>query len=283
MKFAWANVTKYEEASVVLFGVPDESGSHSKRRGAALGPDAIRRVSQERYVVFRGGQRSVFQPSCKITQKIFDYGNVKKSSVTNLVSKILADEKMPVCIGGDHSVTFEVLKAYTQRVSVIYFDAHPDFVCSTKNYYGSVLCDISKLKNVDVAKSVLVGVRAPEPEEQKNMEAAGLKIISPVDIAHKGVARIFEEIKKHVGKNVYVSVDMDVLDPAFAPGVDEPVPGGLTSNELFYLVKRIAALEAIGFDVMETSPPHDRDDLTTSTAAKLVAEAMGCTITQRLQ
>lgn len=291
MRFAWANVDAYEKADVVLFGVPDESGSHSKRRGAALGPDAIRRVSNERYVVFRGGQRSVFQTYCPITQRIFDYGNVKKKSVSEIVAKIVGDKKisergsetsnarrskMPVCVGGDHSITFDVLNGFSTRLSVVYFDAHPDFICSTKTYYGSVMCDIYGLKNVDIKRSVMVGTRAPEPGELESAHEHGITTITPVDIAHYGVAHAFETIKKLVGSHVYLSIDMDVLDPSFAPGVDTPIPGGLTSNELIYLVKRIAQLGLIGFDVMETSPPHDRDDLTASTAAKLIAEVISC-------
>lgn len=278
MRFVWANVNKYEQADVVLFGVPDESGSHAKRRGAALGPEAIRRVSNEYFSVFRGGQRSVFQTYCPITQKIFDYGDVKKGKVTELIARVTHDKKMPVCVGGDHSITFDVLKGVVsyKDLSVVYFDAHPDFICTTKTYYGSVMCDIYALKNVDMKRSVMIGTRAPEVGELESAHEHGVRVITPVDIAHHGVAHVFDEIKKLVGSRVYLSIDMDVLDPAYAPGVDTPVPGGLTSNELFYLVKRIAGLGLVGFDVMETSPPHDRDDITASTAAKIIAEVISC-------
>lgn len=275
-RFAWADTDSYEEADVVLFGVPDESGSHADREGTSEGPDAVRRVSNERYVVFRGGQRSVFRTYCPIDERITDHGDVDKDEVSDIVRKIRGDGKMPVCVGGDHSITFDVMKGFEEELSVVYFDAHPDFVCSTKNYYGSVMCDLSGLENVPDDQVVLVGTRAPEPEEMENIEERGIRVISPIDIEHMGLREVYQEIERTVGENIYLSLDMDVLDPAFAPGVGAPVPGGLTSSQLMYLVRRVAELGLGGLDVMETAPPHDIQDMTASTAAKLIAEAVSC-------
>ena len=86
------------------------------------------------------------------------------------------------------------------------------------------------------------------------------------------IQKTFNEIKKRITKNTYLSIDMDVLDPAFAPGVSTPVPGGLNSNELFYLTKKIANLGLIGFDIMEVNPKRDIQNRTSHLASKLLIE-----------
>lgn len=170
MKFAWTN-SDYNESDIVFIGVPDESGSHSIRKGTKHAPDAIRKVSNKREV-FERDKKTVALPQLhKINKNIHDYGNVRKKLVSKLVKKINMGGKTPVVVGGDHSITAEVLKGLdsVKKISVVYFDAHPDFICSTKHYYGSVVCDISEYKNINFKTSVEVGIRAPEPEELVNL------------------------------------------------------------------------------------------------------------------
>jgi len=275
MKLAWA-LQDFPSAEWVLFGVPDESGSHAFKKGSSKGPDMIRAVSNERSVFIRNDQVSLVQPQTgKFRNNLFDHGNIKKKEVSILVKDLASKNKKPIMIGGDHSITFEVLKGLnevTKDISVIYLDAHPDFICSSHNYYGSVVCDVMALSNVKIKKSVELGIRAPEKEELINIKKKHLKTIHPVEIAEKGIKKVVQDIKKHVGKNVYLSVDLDVLDPAFAPGVSTPVPGGLTSNEFFYLIKELKKLNIIGFDIVELTPKYDIQDMTAHLAAKAIAE-----------
>jgi len=278
MKYAWANAKSYKEAKSVLVGVPDESGSHAGRKGASKGPDMLRKASRTE-IFERRGKKTISQPQTgKLKGKLFDYGNVARKRVAGLAEKIVKDGKKPIFIGGDHSITFEVLKGLNKQkkeIKVIYFDAHPDFICSSHNYYGSVVCDASRLRNVNLRKSVEIGIRAPEKEELLNLKRKKIRVFHPIDIVEKGIANTFNQIKRIVGKgNIYLSIDLDVLDPAFAPGVDTPVPGGLTTNQLFYLTKKIAALGLIGFDVMELSPAYDIQERTSHLAAKLVIEVL---------
>ena len=238
MEFAWADTKKKSEANVVILGVPDESGSHAKRKGTSLGPNSIRKVSRERAVFTRKGTKSIAFPKlCENKIKLYDQGNIKKKEVTKTIQQLLQEKKFPIIIGGDHSITYEVLKGYNnhkKKISVVYFDAHPDFVCSSRNYYGSVVCDVLDLNYVDLQSSVEVGSRAIETEEMQNIKKRNMKVITVGDVKEKGVKKIFEEIKKYVRKNkVYLSID--VVDPAHAPGVDTPVLGGLSSSELLYL------------------------------------------------
>ena len=275
-KFAWATAKSFKEADYILFGVPDESGNRAPRKGASKGPNALRKVSRERGIVNRKGKISLVQPTHgKLTKTIFDAGNIKKTRVKNFVKKIVKAGKKPITVGGDHSITFQILKGLNEsskKFSLIYMDAHPDIICSEHYYYGSVVCDAMSFKKLDLKKSVEVGIRDPEAEELKTLARKKILTIHAIDFVELGVKKVFKKIKRRVGKNVYLSIDLDVIDPAFAPGVDTPVPGGLKSNEFIYLVKEISSLGLIGFDIMELSPKHDVNEMTSHLAAKTIME-----------
>ena len=280
MKFAWANTDSLDKADVVLVGVPDETGSYARRKGCSKAPDAIRKVSNEREVFERKGMKTVaLSQICPMNKNIYDYGNISKGDVSKVVGKIVGEDKIPVTIGGDHSVTAEVLKGIDklrEDISVVYIDSHPDFICSSKEYYGSVVCDIAEYKNIDFSSSIEIGIRAPEPEELVNIRRKYLKTISSIGVEALGLKEVVEKVKDRVSDNVYVSLDMDVIDPAFAPGVSSPVPAGLTSNQLLYLITEIAKLGIIGFDVMEVCPDYDMQDMTSHLAARIIIETISC-------
>tara|TARA_Y100000310_G_scaffold345160_1_gene462283 strand:- start:21302 stop:22144 length:843 start_codon:yes stop_codon:yes gene_type:complete len=274
MKYSWHNTKKIDKANVVIFGVKSESGSHAKRKGASKGPNSIRKASYGD-IVIRKGKKSFEQPQDPINKKIFDYGNVRKKKLSKLTKLVSSKNKIPVVLGGDHSITFEALKGINEinkKFSIIYFDAHPDFVCSSNLYYGSVVCDSLTLKNIKFKNSLEIGLRAIEKEEFMNIKKKKINVFNAVDIKKLGINNVLKKIKKITKKPIYLSVDMDVVDPAFAPGVDTPVPGGLTSNELIYLCKEIAKLGLIGFDIMEVSPKYDIQNRTSHLASKLIIE-----------
>jgi len=281
MKFPWANAERLEEAGFVLLGVPDESGSSAERQGASQAPKRIREVARRREVFKRHGFTSTAQPGFGgLEAKIFDYGDVEKGDVPALAEKLVRRGKVPITVGGDHSITAEVLKgidATGKKVSVAYFDAHPDFICSTKRYYGSVVCDIMDYRNIAFDRSIEIGTRNPEPEELVNIRRENLETISALEAAEQGVSWVFSRIKKRAKGNVYVSIDMDVLDPAFAPGVSTPSPFGLSSMDLLLILSKIAKLGIAGMDVMEVCPPYDVNDATSHLAARLIVEAVSCT------
>jgi agmatinase len=269
-KFAYAN-SSFNEATFVLVGVPDELGSHSARKGTAQGPAAFRRVAAERCVFERVGKTTLAQPSSGIlTQKIFDYGDVSKKDLSQALMKL--KKKIPIIIGGDHSITATALHHFP-NIAVLYFDSHPDIICSTHGYYGSVLCDV----DVDLKHSVAIGIREPEIEELRNIKKQHLLVISPLAIEEKGLLWAWQQIKRCTqGKKIYISIDLDVFDPAFAPGVSTPVPGGLHLNQVLVLMKHIMKeLPIIGIDVMELTPAFDIDDRTAHLAVKLVMEMVG--------
>jgi agmatinase len=275
-----ANADSIEDADIVVIGIPDESKSHAKRKGTSQAPDVLRAASNESEFFERKGK---LIPTCPMRgaldgKRIFDAGNIDQKELRKLVSRLAMQNKIPVTIGGDHSLTAEALRAVSEarngKLSLLYFDAHPDFVSSTRNYYGSVLTDSAKF--LDFRKSMLVGTRAAEPEEVENAKDAGLKIVTPLDVAELGVRRVAQIIKtKTRGMPVYISIDLDCVDPAFAPGVSVPSPGGLSSVELIYLLKSaVAAGSVAGIDIVELSPDYDVNGVTANLAARIMSECI---------
>src|SRR5690349_1961549 len=153
-------------------------------------------------------------PISGIKKKIYDYGNVKKMDIGNVIKNIISKSKIPISIGGDHSISTEIIKSISNKlgpISLVYFDAHPDFISSTQNYYGSVFYD--SLSRIDLKSSLQIGIRTPEQEEIENLKKYNVTVITPLDIIKNGIIEVEKAIMNKIGKNVYVSFDMDVIDP----------------------------------------------------------------------
>ncbi len=257
----------------MVVGIPDESKSHALRRGASEAPEKIREISSIRDVYTRETGISLGLPFSGLKKKIYDYGNIKRTQVSEVIDKIVSKSKIPFSIGGDHSISVEIIKSISKKhgsLSLVYFDAHPDFISSVRNYYGSVFYDV--LPFIDLKSSLQIGARTPEQEEIDNIKKYDLTIITPFDILKNGVAEIEKLIKNKIGKNVYVSFDMDAIDPAYAPGVSVPVPAGLRNIEAIYLLKSIASNGIVGMDIMEVCPQYDIKDRTSHLASRMLAE-----------
>ncbi len=272
----WANTNDFDESDIVILGIPDESESHALRKGTSEAPRFIRDISNIRDSYIREGKKSLGFPFTGIgKKKVLDYGNISKAEIDEVFQRIVSNSKIPIMMGGDHSITRDVIKAISKKtgpLSIVYFDAHPDFVSSTQNYYGSVFYDI--LPHIDPKTSLQVGIRTPEQEESDNLKKYGIKVITPFDIVEKGVKEISNSILQTIGKNVYVSFDMDCVDPAFAPGVSVPVPMGLKNVEAVYLLKNIVENGIIGMDIMEICPSYDIKDRTSHLASRMISEVI---------
>jgi agmatinase len=270
-----------KDIDVVVIGVPDESNSHAKRKGTSRAPDVLRIASNESEFFERGGKLiSTCPMRGTFDQKwIFDAGNIpNKQKLRDMVTDITSRGKLPIMIGGDHSLTTETIQAVSnvigKKLSLLYFDAHPDFVSSTRNYYGSVLTDSAQ--SLNFRKSMLVGTRAAEPEELENARKAGLRIVNPLEIVEIGVKRVAQMIRARTsGSKVYISVDLDCIDPAFAPGVSVPSPGGLSSIDLIYLLnKTVSAGNVVAIDIVELAPDYDINGITAMLAARIMSECI---------
>jgi agmatinase len=283
----YSNVLDISESNIVLLGVPDESKSKAPRKGAKNGPNKFRKALLSSENFKRSGQ---LIPICPMkgdlyTKKVFDMGNIKRHNLYPQIVKLISQRKIPIIIGGDHSITNTTLNAIKnitkKKINIIYFDAHPDFVTSTKNYYGSVISD--SLDSIDIKKSIFVGIRACEPEELYNITKYGANIIDPMDVQEYGTQKILKKIIQtcinNNKNNIYISIDLDCLDPAFAPGVSVPTPCGLNPLELTFFIKQILAqTKIIGCDIVELSPSFDINNITANLAARLFKEILGSII-----
>ena len=276
-KYHRSSVHTLSDADIVLIGVPDESRSHAKRKGTSRAPDMIRLASNESE--FFNRQDKII-PTCPmrgslLDKKIMDFGNVERQNLSTLIFDIISHGKLPIIIGGDHSITTVAIREIGRvlgRISILYFDAHPDFVSSTKNYYGSVMTDSADF--IDFKKSMLVGTRAAEAEELENAAKVGIEIITPMDLAESGVLAIAGRFAAKRTEKKYISIDLDCIDPAFAPGVSVPSPGGLSSIDLLYLVKQAVSTGIIAMDIVELSPDFDLNNMTAYLAARIISESI---------
>ncbi len=274
-KICWANTDNFDDAEFVIVGIPDESQSHALRKGTEEAPFKIRQISNLRDSFERDGRISLGRPFQGSEKKVHDIGNINRSQIQNTYDKISSSSKIPISIGGDHSISRQIINAMAKRhekISLVYFDAHPDFVSSTTNYYGSVVNDV--LPNIEIDSSVQIGIRTPEQEELDNIKKYNLEIITPFDIREQGIKQVTNSVLDRLGDKVYVSFDMDCIDPAYAPGVSVPVPMGLNSTDAIYLLKEISKKGIIGMDIMEVCPSFDVKDRTSHLASRIISEVL---------
>ena len=281
MKLLHSNVNSIDQADFVVIGVPDESRSHAKRKGASKGPDSLRSASNSFEFFERAGK---IIPICPMkgtleNKKVFDFGNIPREDLYKLIFYLVSAKKFPITIGGDHSITSVILQAIYEvskvdKITLLYFDAHPDFVSSTRNYYGSVITD--SFNYIDFTKSTLIGTRAAEPEELENASKQKLEIITPIDIIEAGINSIVKKIISKCGSSsVYLSIDLDCMDPGVAPGVSVPAPGGLFPLDLMYIVKKISEnAQIVGMDIVELCPDYDLNQNTANHAARILMETI---------
>jgi agmatinase len=276
-----SNASSIENADIVVIGVPDESRSHARRKGTSRAPDVLRIASNESEFFERDGKVIPTLPMRGTfgNKRIFDAGNVVgKEELRKIVSAVVSRGKLPIIIGGDHSLTTETLQAVFgvihKKLSLLYFDAHPDFVSSARDYYGSVLTDSTQ--SLNLRKSMLIGTRAAELEETENARKAGLSIVNPLDIAELGVKRVAQMIKARTARSkIYISIDLDCVDPASAPGVSVPSPAGLAAIDLIYLLNKvISSGDVVGIDIVELTPDYDINGMTANLAARILSESI---------
>lgn len=279
-----STVKSFSDADIIVMGVPDESKSKAPRKGARNGPNALRKAFEHSENFKRSGKKIPILPmNGRIdNKKIFDLGNIRRDQLYDIVSDVLLQNKIPIVIGGDHSITSSTIKSIgkyrNKKINLIYFDAHPDFVTSVKDYYGSVVSD--SIDFINLRTSIFIGTRACEPEEMYNLKAHKAVIINPLEIQEIGIKKTLKRITdtcidKSDDNDIYISIDLDCLDPAFAPGISVPTPCGLSTLELTYLVKKILEKKSvIGCDIVELCPSFDVNDVTANFSARLLKEIL---------
>jgi len=196
-----------------------------------------------------------------------------------VVEDILAAGKMPVALGGEHTITLGITKgldAKAGKTAIVSFDAHLDLQCE---FLGSTLCHTTFMQlikeQVNPLKIVEVGTRSVCKEELVYAKKAGVDFFTSQEIIKQGSVLIAEQLREKFlpFDNLYLTVDMDVLDPAFAPAVQNPEPDGISASALLDLVCSLCDKRVLGFDVMEIVPIYDQG-ISAIAAAKVVFEML---------
>jgi agmatinase len=283
------------DADIAVLGVPSDEGSPWKP-GARFAPRKIRELS----VQFAGrgtvdGQRGYYDIAEnrryldheRINRRIVDcgdsdivYTNVRKTfdNITRDVGRILTAGALPVVIGGDHAITYPVVRAFTHRLNVVHFDAHMDyrpFVHGVQWANGNPIRNVAKLPTV--GSIVQVGIRSLRTRQGdvEDSRARGNDIVTVPDFRRRGATRILDQLPP--GEPVYVSIDVDVLDLPLVPGCASAEVNGLSYEELREALTAIARhAEVVGFDLVEVNPMLDvASENTSLLAAQCIMEFLG--------
>jgi formiminoglutamase len=255
-----------------LIKIPFSKGSLGKSEGCKHGPDKI----VELLDLFWLSEDKTL-PVFDIKQVSIDQNNISLTQ-DNIFKKISEIKTNFIALGGDHSITYSCFKAFAQNFQnpgMIIFDAHVDLMPPESLDHETYL---RKLIDDDIVKKenvLVIGVRSWDPEEQKYAKENGIKLYPMKNIYAEGIQNICDAVMS-VAKEwdgLYLSIDIDAVDPAFAPGTGYPEPAGLTSRELLYFIHRIKLLKNLkAMDIVEVNPEKDFNDLTSKLAAKLCVE-----------
>jgi agmatinase len=259
-------------AGVALLGLPTDVNS-SHRRGASRAPAQIR--------------KALWSPARNLTSEtgvdlgapgaLTDEGDLAlretpadRARIEKAVAALIRRGLKPLLLGGDHSVTYPILKAIAAahpRVSILHFDAHPDLYDVFEGNRYSHACPFARILEEGLARRVVqVGIRTLNAHQARQAERFGVEIV-PMD------AFVAERVPVPRGP-LYVSIDLDGLDPAFAPGVAHPEAGGLSVRDVIRVLHRVRP-PLVGADVVELLPAADEGGRTAVAAAKLVKELAG--------
>ena len=273
------------DIDVAIVGVPYDGGT-SFRSGTRFGPRSIREMS-----LLLWGYNNALGVAPAETLKIIDYGDIEiypvnilktMDSIVGESRKILQQDLTLIALGGDHSISLPLLRAHHAQfgpLAVVHFDSHPD--TWDEEYpaepfsHGTPFRRAIEEGLIDKDAYIQVGIRGPvsDANDLEQAREMGAQLFTIDRLFQAGIPSIIQEIRTIVGtRNVYVSLDIDCVDPAFAPGTGTPEVGGLSSYQILQLVRGLQGLNCIGFDLVEVSPPYDHSGITAILAANLVFE-----------
>ncbi len=268
-----------ERADVAVVGVPFDSGV-SYRPGARFGPAAVREASRLLRPYHPGLDVSPFEQvqvadAGDIAANPFDIG----AAIEAIEEAAGSIDARLVTIGGDHTIALPLLRAAARKhgpVALLHFDAHLD---TWDTYFGAEYTHGTPFRRaveeglVDTEALSHVGTRGPlyGKKDLEDDRRLGFGILTAADVLRRGLDEVVDVLRQRIGERpLYVSVDIDVLDPAHAPGTGTPEAGGLTSRELLEILRGLAGCDLIGADVVEVAPAYDHAEIT-SVAASHVA------------
>ncbi len=263
-----------------VFGIPFDA-THSYKPGCRFGADAIRDSFNN---------IEVFHPELKVdleTANIEDLGNTRHTVVASemidmvkkITTELVAKQKQLFILGGEHSITYGTYTSFPKETGYVVFDAHYDLrdeFADTKLSHASYLRRIVEERGSD--NILHVGARAFVAEELEFLQENNIKIITDKEIRDGKGPQL---LRDHVSSfdSIYSSFDLDVLDPAFAPGVGNPEAAGITSRELFDMISSFSDTKVTGADIVELNPYHD-NGATASLAAKIMSTLIAMNLSQ---
>jgi agmatinase len=277
-------INEVTDVDVAIVGVPFDTGV-SYRPGARFGPNHVRESSRLLRPYNPAANVSPFA-----TQQVVDAGDIAAnpfeieeaiSSIHKSYDQLLERAKRVVTIGGDHTITLPILRSLKAKhgpISVVHFDAHLD---TWDSYFGADYTHGTTFRRaseeglLDPEGCMHIGIRGPlyAAKDLTDDKALGFQIFSSVEFQDLGVGAAIEKMKARVGKRpMYISIDIDVLDPAHAPGTGTPEAGGLTSRELLSLLRATAGMNVVGADIVEVAPAYDHAQITGIAASHAMYE-----------
>lgn len=272
-------------ADVAVIGIPYDSGT-SFRPGARFGPQAIRQASRH----LRTNYHPAYAAEPFATNQCADGGDIAcnpfnigeaMAAIEEQATAFYARARHLIALGGDHSIALPLLRCVNQqfgKVALVHFDAHLD---TWDTYFGEPCTHGTPFRRAAEEglfcpnTSMHIGIRGPLYSRQDLVDDAdfGFKTVHCDELQTTGFSAVVTKIKKRVGKMpVYLSIDIDVLDPAHAPGTGTPEVAGLSSRELVNLVRAFAGLQIVGADIVEVAPAYDHAEITALAAATLAYE-----------
>lgn len=280
-------MTKVDSAKGLDFaiaGAPFDTAS-SFRSGSRFGPNAIRNISammKPNNVILqvnimenlKGGDLGDFNVTPGYIHPTYD-------AIEEGVAGILKEDAVPIVLGGDHSITLAELRAVAKKygpVALVHFDSHSDLcdeVFGQKYNHGTPFRRAIEEGLIDPAHSIQIGMRGSlyDPNEHKMAAELGMLLIPAHKVREMGFEALIQTAMERVGdKPVFLTFDIDFVDPAYAPGTGTPEVGGFTSYESLSLVRAIKDMNFVGFDIVEVLPAYDSGEVTAYLAANIVFE-----------
>ena len=266
-------------ADAVVWGIPFDAAV-SNRPGARFGPQAIRRAS----AIFDNDPQYPFARDLFEAMEVIDYGdclldygNHQKTpaAIEREAAKILKSGAFLLSMGGDHFVTWPLLRAHAAEhgpLALVQFDAHQDtwFDDGRRIDHGSFVGRAVRDGVIDPDQSIQIGIRTHAPDD------CGIEMLHGYDVEEMSASRIADRItQRTAGRKVYVTFDIDCLDPAFAPGTGTPVAGGPSSAKILSVLRRLGALDIVGADIVEVAPAYDHADITAIAGASVAMHYLG--------
>jgi agmatinase len=267
-------------ADLVVTGIPLDTAT-TNRPGARFGPRAIRAAST--IMAWEKPYGLETDPFDKLA--VIDYGDCylefgrpqqMPAQIEQHAWDIISNGPALLSLGGDHFVAYPLLKAHARKygapLSLLHFDAHSDTWADEEGRidHGTMFFHAAKEGVIDPAASVQIGLRTSNPDTM------GFNIFDAPWVHENGIAAVIRETRKILGKRpVYLSFDIDCLDPSFAPGTGTPVCGGLSSYQAMSIVRGLAGINLIGMDMVEVAPAYDIGEITALAASHLAMEMIG--------